>query len=162
MSPKYLVSNRIWIWFNGSYGNKIGILKIIKTEILIASGAGCSTKGCRMDYDRWLCLVSLVSSDQRTDPCWVVTVLHSQLCSTWSAVTHHVVVAVLRRQVERNLPLIWLAVDGRAGLQQHLHGLRLPLPCCVVQRPHTCTHTHTHTSCVLCVCKTQISPFLLL
>lgn len=55
--------------------------------------------------------------------------------------THHIIVAVLRWQVERNLSFVWLAVDGRTRFQQHLHGLRLPLPGCVVQRPHTCTPT---------------------
>lgn len=62
--------------------------------------------------------------------------------------THHIIVAVLRWQVERNLSFVWLAVDRRTRFQQHLHGLRLPLPGCVVQRPHTCTSTERkHRTC---------------
>lgn len=55
--------------------------------------------------------------------------------------THHIIVAVLCWQVERNLSFVWLAVDRRTRFEQHLHGLCLPLPGCVVQRPHTCTPT---------------------
>lgn len=62
--------------------------------------------------------------------------------------THHIVVAVLCWQVERNLSFVWLAVDRRTRLQQHLHGLCLPLPGCVVQRPHTCRPTaRKHRTC---------------
>lgn len=62
--------------------------------------------------------------------------------------THHIIVAVLSWQVERNLSFVWLAVDRRTRFQQHLHGLCLPLPGCIVQRPHTCTPTvHKHRTC---------------
>lgn len=62
--------------------------------------------------------------------------------------THHIIVAVLCWQVERNLSFVWLAVDRRTRFQQHLHGLCLPLPGCVVQRPHTCTPTvRKHRTC---------------
>lgn len=69
--------------------------------------------------------------------------LDEKRCQGATGVTHHIIVAMLRCQMERNLSFIWLAVDGRTRFQQHLHRLRLPLPSCVVQRPHTCTHTET-------------------
>lgn len=54
------------------------------------------------------------------------------------ALTYHLVVAVLRREVQRDLPIQRGHVDGGSGSQQHPHGLHAPLPGCVVQGPHPC------------------------
>lgn len=54
------------------------------------------------------------------------------------ALTYHLVVAVLRREVQRDLPVQGGHVDGGGGTQQHPHRLHTPLPGCVVQGPHPC------------------------
>lgn len=48
------------------------------------------------------------------------------------AVTYYVVVAMLSGQVQRYLALVRLSVDRGSRLEQHLHGLRLALPGCIV------------------------------
>lgn len=59
--------------------------------------------------------------------------------------THHLIVAVLRRQVQRDVTVQGNAVDRRAGAQQHQDRLSFTLPGCIMQRTHSCTSTHTDT-----------------
>lgn len=49
---------------------------------------------------------------------------------------HHIVVAMLGRQVQGNVALVGWDVHRRAGLQHQLHGLLPALPGRVVQGPH--------------------------
>lgn len=51
---------------------------------------------------------------------------------------YHVVVAVLRCQVQGDLALVRWDVHGGTRFQHHFHGLLLALPSRVVQGPHAC------------------------
>lgn len=59
-------------------------------------------------------------------------------CGWLWALTYHLVVAVLRREVQRDLPIQRGHVDGGGSAEQHPHGLHTALPRRVVQGPHPC------------------------
>lgn len=84
-------------------------------------------------------------------PCSLPTTQHGGVCPhpipqtlpgraqgrLW-ALTHHLVVSVLRREVQRDLPVQRGHVDGGGGAEQDPHGLHTALPRRVVQGPHPC------------------------
>lgn len=84
-------------------------------------------------------------------PCSLLPTQHSGVCplpvpqrAPWRArrrlwaLTYHLVVAVLCREVQRDLPVQRGHVDGGGGAEQHPHGLHAALPRRVVQGPHPC------------------------
>lgn len=68
-----------------------------------------------------------IITDQERDPVGVAPPL-----------TYHLVVAVLRREVQRDLPVQRGHVDRGSSSQQHPHRLHAPLPGRVVQGAHPC------------------------
>lgn len=57
---------------------------------------------------------------------------------TGHPLTYHLIVPVLRREVQRDLPVQRGHVDGGGGAQQHPHRLHASLPGRVVQGTHPC------------------------
>ena len=58
--------------------------------------------------------------------------------------TDHVIVSVLCGQVQGDVSILWDPIDSSSGPQQHKDRISLALPCCIVERTHTCRRQHIY------------------